>query len=139
MSPTDLLSIVYISSAVRPFTAEGIDALLRAARERNEKHGVTGLLLYCDGNFMQLLEGSGSAVGGTYARIGRDMRHHQLIKLVEEPVPERSFSEWSMAYNRATAPDFLALSTAEWAARDPATVGRRRRLLRDFWIACSRK
>lgn len=139
MSPAALHSIAYISSAVRPFTPEGIEALLRAARERNQKSGVTGLLLYCDGNFMQLLEGPESAVRGTYARIGRDMRHHQVIKLVEEPVPERSFSEWSMAYNRATAPDFLALSRAEWNARDPSTVSRGRRLLREFWMASSRQ
>jgi len=65
---------------------------------RNTKTGVTGLLLYHDGNFMQLLEGDTSQVMATFDRIKKDPRHTGCITLVNEPVSERLFSDWSMAF-----------------------------------------
>ncbi|MBY0231870.1 MAG: BLUF domain-containing protein [Gemmataceae bacterium] len=91
-------SLVYVSSAVEPFSRADLVALLDQSRTRNEAAGITGLLLYKDGNFMQALEGEKEAVEATHARIERDPRHRGLIVLLRGPAPERRFAGWSMAF-----------------------------------------
>lgn len=92
-----IFQVVYISSAVSAFSAEELVGLLKKSRERNERQGVTGVLLYHDGNFMQLLEGSEQDVRATYARIQADQRHHGCLLLLERTVEGRLFPDWSMA------------------------------------------
>ena len=58
MPDSDLESLVYVSSAVRLLNLEEIGYLLRRARERNTEYGITGVLLYVGGNFMQYIEAS---------------------------------------------------------------------------------
>lgn len=133
-------SLIYVSTATRPFEPDELRQLLLGARETNFSLGVTGLLLHCEGNFMQALEGPGDAVADLYTRIGRDSRHHGVTLLSLQVIEQREFEGWSMAYSGATAPEFLALSQAGWSAQgtrgNPA--GRGRRMLRDFWAACRR-
>jgi len=77
------LFLVYVSSATLPFSGEDLRALLATCRENNAELGVTGMLLYKDGNFMQVLEGDEQAVRGLYARIAADPRHGGEITLQE--------------------------------------------------------
>uniref|UniRef100_A0A942T1J9 Acylphosphatase n=1 Tax=Neobacillus citreus TaxID=2833578 RepID=A0A942T1J9_9BACI len=110
-----LQSLVYMSSASRPFDDAELDRVLEHARERNTADGLTGLLVARGGRFMQLLEGPYDAVLATYQRILEDDRHDGVVLLVEESIHTRRFPEWSMAYDRdddAAAPpegfsDFL--------------------------------
>ena len=67
--------------------------LLAVARRNNPRAGVTGQLLYKDGNFMQLIEGDEAAVRALFARIERDPRHGGVIVLLDHVVPEREFSD----------------------------------------------
>jgi len=98
-----LFQIVYVSSAVRPFTVSELMKLLNRARPRNLACGVTGMLLYHDGNFMQLLEGDEADVRATHERIMRDPRHTGCITLVQKSVKERLFSDWSMGFKQVNA------------------------------------
>ena len=50
MSESDLDSLVYVSSAVRLLGFDEIAYLLKRARERNKEYGITGVLLYDQGN-----------------------------------------------------------------------------------------
>ena len=52
-----MFHLVYVSSAVRPFSKSELVELLNVTRDNNSRLGVTGMLLYRDGNFMQVLEG----------------------------------------------------------------------------------
>ena len=61
-----LISLVYISSERAPFSAKELDALLASSRARNAENGVTGVMLYARGSFMQYLEGPKQAVLETY-------------------------------------------------------------------------
>lgn len=94
----ELIHLVYVSSATQPFSSAQLVALLDKARRNNAPVGVTGLLLYRDGNFMQVLEGEPDAVAKIHARIALDPRHQGLITLIRRPIAERTFSEWSMAF-----------------------------------------
>jgi hypothetical protein len=72
--------------------------MLLSARVRNAASGVTGMLVYAGGNFMQVLEGPPLEVRRTLTRIRRDPRHTGLIVLLETEVSERYFPQWSMAF-----------------------------------------
>jgi hypothetical protein len=97
---TALHEIVYISSATRPMGEADLQALLRKARENNTRLGVTGMLLYIGGGFMQLLEGPHNALRLLLERIRQDRRHANLIVILERQVSNRSFPDWSMGYRR---------------------------------------
>lgn len=91
-----VFQIVYVSSAVRPFSPADLVDLLAQARPRNAAADVTGMLLYHDGNFMQLLEGSEKQVRTTHERIKTDPRHTGMITLIQGPASERICGDWSM-------------------------------------------
>ena len=84
--------------------------VIAATSARNNKNvDVTGMLLYSDGDFMQLLEGPGNTVEALYARIGLDQRHHKLRRILLEPIDTRAFGDWSMGFARMTREDLLML------------------------------
>lgn len=93
-----MFHLVYVSSAARPFSKTELVELLQVARANNERLGITGMLLYRDGNFMQVLEGEEPMVRDLYARIERDPRHQGSIILLEESLKRRQFGEWSMGF-----------------------------------------
>lgn len=98
-----MLSLTYASRAVEPFDADAMSALLRHSRENNTRAGLTGMLMYKEGRFMQVLEGEDDAVRRLYAIIAADPRHDDVRMLLDDQIPERRFAEWSMAC--PTAPD----------------------------------
>jgi hypothetical protein len=76
--------------------------LLETARRVNAALDISGILLYEDKSFFQVLEGPPKAVKALYEKIGRDKRHYNVIKIIEEPIGTRSFSEWTMGYAGVT-------------------------------------
>lgn len=100
MTEEKLHLIVYVSSAVYRFDTAELDRLLSRARAWNADHGVTGMLLYHDGNFLQALEGPPDEVEETFARVRSDARHHGLIRLVNESTANRRFAGWDMGFHR---------------------------------------
>lgn len=85
--------LVYVSAASRLLSQSELVALLAESREHNSRQGITGLLLYRDGDFMQLLDGEELAVRQLFERIARDPRHRGAIVLVEENVAEPLFAD----------------------------------------------
>ncbi len=97
-----MLSMAYLSSAGVPFSEGDLAALLRSSRATNGRLGVTGMLLYRDGQFLQVLEGPADAVRERYARISADPRHRDVHRLLEDVITERQFPEWTMGYRTVT-------------------------------------
>ncbi|MBY6065676.1 BLUF domain-containing protein [Leisingera aquaemixtae] len=89
--------IVYLSSAARALSDSDIETILATARQRNAQDGITGLMLFHDGSFLQVLEGPRAAVEACYARIVSNQRHHQIARMSSKDVDSRIFSEWEMA------------------------------------------
>jgi hypothetical protein len=107
-----MFRLVYVSSAAEPFSQNELLELLTKARAKNQRLDVTGMLLYKDGNFMQVLEGEETVVRELFACIERDPRHVGTIVLLEEIVPEqdgnspeRIFPDWSMGFRNFADPD----------------------------------
>jgi Sensors of blue-light using FAD len=100
-----LFRMAYVSGAAVPFNRVMLIDLLEQASKRNASAGVTGLLLYKDSQFMQILEGPESAVKATFKRVSRDRRHHGIIVLLKEPASERFFPDSSMAFRDLDLPE----------------------------------
>lgn len=94
----DLYSLVYTSFALTLFDESELEALLTQARAANERAGITGMLLYRNGRFIQFLEGPEDAVRDLLARIAADSRHTDLRVLVDGRPSTRQFAEWTMGY-----------------------------------------
>lgn len=109
--------LVYVSGSAPFFTAADLDAILAVSRRRNVAEGVTGVLLFHDGNFFQVLEGEPQAVQAVYDRILKDRRHSRVITLLDRHTERRGFADWSMG--------FLGYSELAPGARD-AFLGLRR-------------
>ncbi len=101
-----LYELVYVSSAVRPMAVDELDRLLEGARAHNHSVGVTGMLLYADGTFIQVLEGRQQAVETLFAHIRNDTRHAQVIIIHQGSLEKRNFSDWKMGFRYLDASSF---------------------------------
>lgn len=108
-SAVPLVRVAYASAASRRIDREELLQLLAKAREKNARLGVTGILLYVDDSFFQVLEGPLEAVTGIYARIEQDDRHSKVLKLIQEPITERAFPDWSMGMARVSREDLASI------------------------------
>jgi hypothetical protein len=99
-----MLSLVYVSSAAAEFSESDLVALLKQSGEKNARMGITGLLLYKDGNFMQVLEGPDDAVRQLFETILADSRHRGVIRLLERQIEQRQFANWAMAFRNLSDP-----------------------------------
>lgn len=90
--------LIYVSSAIDALSESDLDDILRRSRARNREHDISGLLLFHDGSFLQVLEGPEEAVKACYERIRQDPRHSGTLCLFDRPVAERRFADWSMAF-----------------------------------------
>ena len=95
--------LIYVSSAVKPFTQSELAELLRTCHQNNSARGISGMLLYKDGNFMQLLEGEEEAVRRLYEKIAGDPRHRGELVLLQGAQAERQFPAWSMGFRDVSA------------------------------------
>jgi hypothetical protein len=93
--------LLYASNTHRDVSGDFLNEILAISRKNNAEVGVTGVLLYIDGGFMQVLEGEDEAVSETYARICQDKRHWNTSVLLDRDAP-RAFAEWSMGFTRPT-------------------------------------
>ncbi len=91
-----LVRLMYASRAADAMSDQALSLILKQSREHNPAEGLTGLLCYTDGIFIQVLEGGRDAVNARYKQILSDERHHSVILLSYEEVGERQFAGWSM-------------------------------------------
>jgi hypothetical protein len=118
--------LVYVSTARHLMNEAELMAILETSRTRNTANHITGMLLYKDGSFMQVLEGKESAVEQTYARIEKDPRHSGIILLRKGKTERRSFPGWSMGFRSVNAdelgkiPGFTQIKSGRFT--DPAII-----------------
>lgn len=113
--------LIYVSHAADGLKSSDLHDILNKAHQVNANLGITGLLLYKNKRFMQLIEGQEDTVRGLYQKILQDPRHRDLIVLQEDTEPERQFPEWSMAFrNLNTLPSADKLESGEIEFADDA-------------------
>ena len=97
--------LIYASTATRDLSKDDLNELLAQCQRNNAGLGITGMLLYKDGNFMQVLEGEEETVRWLYAKIGQDPRHRGEILLQQGTLEERQFPNWSMGFRNLESQD----------------------------------
>jgi hypothetical protein len=106
--------LMYRSRQAYEMKAADMVKLLFDARAFNRDNGITGLLLYHGGRFMQLLEGEQRQVQRLYRKISEDARHRDVMIEVDVPADRRLFPDWQMGYAEVPEMDgFPALAGAE--------------------------
>ena len=92
------IQLIYMSAATRPLDYEELLALLMKARLTNDSLDITGMLVYHEDSFLQILEGEETDVEDLYERIHNDPRHTHCALLHRSPISHRSFSDWNMGF-----------------------------------------
>lgn len=117
-----LVRLLYASRAIDP-NPGGIDAILSQSRQYNPTSGITGILCYGGGIFLQAIEGGRMAVSDLYGHIQRDPRHKDVVLLHYEEISERRFGGWTMGQvNMSKINTNILLKYAEKAELDPYSV-----------------
>lgn len=93
-------ALVYVSTARALPTHAVVGDILEAAHRNNPEHSLTGMLLWADMTFAQLLEGPEDSLDAMWARLTTDARHEAVRLLTRWPIEQRFFGEWSMASRR---------------------------------------
>lgn len=90
--------LIYVSSAIKLMDDQELLFLLKQSRDNNLRLGITGMLLYKEGNFMQMIEGEKQTVLDLYETIRKDTRHRELITIITDETDQRAFDDWSMGF-----------------------------------------
>lgn len=118
-----LVRLMYASRAAAALTDGDLAAILKASRAHNPAEGITGLLCFTDGVFVQVLEGGRNAVNARYKRIVEDPRHRDVVLLAYEEITERGFAGWTMGQvNLHRLNPALLLKYSETGKLDPYTM-----------------
>ncbi|MFC4350135.1 BLUF domain-containing protein [Fodinicurvata halophila] len=130
--------LLYVSSTPVLMDEETLVDILETSRRNNARRDITGMLLYVEGNFMQVIEGPKNAILTLKETIANDPRHSGLIEILSTPVGERIFGNWSMGFRRAGWTDLDVNGMTRFLERpepvadnDPSAL----RILKEF--ACS--
>lgn len=107
-----LYNLIYISNAELHVGEQETQDILEVSRQRNTQLGITGMLLFANRRFIQILEGSKAAVEKVFASIANDKRHTGVKVLSAGNIETRKFGAWSMGFEKADAARIDRLSDA---------------------------
>lgn len=101
--------VVYTSVSRQDMPDEDLKELLKKSRAKNQKLNITGMLLYLDPFYIQVLEGEEAVVDQLFNTIKEDPNHQKVSIIYKKPIEERSFSDWSMGFNKVSSQDLEAM------------------------------
>jgi len=117
-----LVRLLYVSRAVDK-DARAIEGILDASRQHNITNGITGVLCYGGGIFLQAIEGGRAAVNRLYSHIVADPRHSDVVLLHYQEITERRFGGWTMGQvNLTKLNTSIVLKYSERPEFDPYAV-----------------
>lgn len=93
----EVITLTDWSRATNPMGDDELLDILRVSRRNNARRGLTGLLLYRDQCFLQVLEGPEREIESSIKTIEADPRHYSFRTLCRE-VGERQFGTWQMGF-----------------------------------------
>ncbi|MBU6378840.1 MAG: BLUF domain-containing protein [Gammaproteobacteria bacterium] len=97
-----MIRVTYISQEASPLSADALLGLLSECHRNNTARGLTGMLLFGNGTFLQSLEGEREVVEALMQKIARDPRHTGMKILRQDAIEERQYVDWSMGFERVT-------------------------------------
>ena len=91
-------TICYISDSLDYNSLDKLTTLYLKAKSNNIKNNITGVLIYKNQNFLQVLEGEETLVDKTFERIKHDTRHRNLFKVINTSIQERIFEDYNFGF-----------------------------------------
>lgn len=104
-----LTHLIYASTSPYEFDRPELIVLLKKARAANALLDITGMLLYENKNFFQVLEGSESVVVQLFKKICADKRHQGVVRIIQEPIAKRSFCDWTMSFSNVSREELCTI------------------------------
>lgn len=98
MNKTQIYQMSYVSTGCDTLKYDDIKSILQDSRKNNVEKDITGILVYCNKHFFQILEGEKEKIQQLYHKIIIDRRHDNVIKIQEGFVENRQFENWNMAF-----------------------------------------
>jgi hypothetical protein len=118
-----LVRLLYVSRALDPKAEEETDSILDSSRQHNIANGITGILCYGGGIYLQAIEGGRKQVNELYGHILRDARHKDVVLLHYQEITERRFGGWTMGkVNLSKLNTSIVLKYSEQPELDPYSV-----------------
>jgi len=108
-----MIQITYASTATAPMSTDDLRDILTVSRRYNAAHGVTGMLLYHEGTFLQVLEGEEPEVDSLFDRLSADNRHTDVTILERKTITEREYPDWSMGFKKLSSQDLSNIADLE--------------------------
>ena len=105
-----LMHCIYASAASPELASPELRNILTVSRRNNEGLGITGILLYVEGSFFQVIEGESDIIQALYERIARDPRHTQITQIICEPIAKRHFDRWAMGFSTMTVKELIRIA-----------------------------
>lgn len=93
-----LYNLCYLSSAKNKLPKGDLEDLFRVNKRNNTELDISGILVYNNGNFLQILEGDEQKIHKLFAKISVDSRHNNIIKLIHTPIDERIFDDYESGF-----------------------------------------
>lgn len=115
-----LHSIVYISASNPDLEEKDLQDILSISKINNKETGITGVLIYGRGAFIQVLEGKKEDVMTLYNKIYTDERHIRITRLMSKDIEKRNFPTWLMGFKRVDNFDEEGLLENHFDFKDPA-------------------
>lgn len=117
-----LVRLLYASRAVDT-SPDAIESILLQSRQHNPVTGITGILCYGGGIFLQAIEGGRQPVSDLFGHIQKDLRHKDVVLLHYEEISERRFGGWTMGQvNLSKLNHSILLKYSEKPELDPYSV-----------------
>lgn len=91
-------TVCYLSDSVEHNTMDELKILYEKAKENNRVNNITGVLIYKDRNFLQVLEGEEHHVDQTFKRIEKDKRHKNIFEIINSEIEERIFEDYNFGF-----------------------------------------
>jgi len=88
--------------ASKTLAALALLALLLQCRTNNAAQGITGMLIYGNGTFLQTLEGDDDVIDRLMEEISKDGRHEDIRLLTRRPIESRQYADWNMGFAQVT-------------------------------------
>lgn len=89
--------LIYISRLTNPLSTAEIEQIGIVSSANNQRVDITGLLVYFERLFFQIIEGDDQQVDHIFAKIGQDPRHQDILRLsTDDDIEQRLFPTWSM-------------------------------------------
>ena len=122
MAAFNLVQLAYVSSPRDGITATDVDEIVKSSTRNNSEIGVTGLLIWRENQFFQVLEGPELAVDILLRHIREDSRHSNLKVIFRKYITKRKFGSWSMGQATPSAKTGSDLKTLEAVLTNPESM-----------------